>query len=113
MPVLYRAADLFVMASTSEGWGIALIEALACGSPVIASRNVPSAFAVEGTGAVYIEPDVNNSIAFADSILNELTQNELQNKNWDKIFDFLVLNFSWQNLCKSLLRVYTEIVDDA
>lgn len=113
MPTVYRAADVFVMASTSEGWGIALIEALACGAPVIASRNVPSAFATEATGAVHIEPNVNDSRQFANSILKELTDNDLQDRDWNKIFDFLVLNFSWKNICKSLLRVYEEIVDDA
>lgn len=35
LPDLYRAADLFVMPSTGEGFGIAYVEAMACGTPAI------------------------------------------------------------------------------
>ena len=36
LPALYRAADIFVMPSSGEGFGIVYLEALACGTPVIA-----------------------------------------------------------------------------
>jgi phosphatidylinositol alpha-1,6-mannosyltransferase len=36
LPALYRAADVFVMHSTGEGFGIVYLEALACGTSVIA-----------------------------------------------------------------------------
>lgn len=39
LPILYRAADCFVMPSSGEGFGIVYLEALACGTPVIASDN--------------------------------------------------------------------------
>jgi len=72
MPALYRAADVFVMPSISEGWGIALIEALACGTPVIASQFVPSAFAVKDLGVVHIENEMSNPARFAKSIFQVL-----------------------------------------
>jgi glycosyltransferase involved in cell wall biosynthesis len=108
MPVFYRAADLFVMPSTSEGWGIALIEALACGAPVISSRNVPSAFAAKPTGVVCIE-DVTDSKQFGEAMLVMLTNKEISQIDWNMVFDFLVEHFSWSNLCKSLLTVYNEL----
>lgn len=35
LPQLYQAADLYVMPSTGEGFGIAFIEAMACGTPAL------------------------------------------------------------------------------
>jgi glycosyltransferase involved in cell wall biosynthesis len=48
----FRAADVFVLSSAREGLPVALIEAMACGLPVIASR-------LPGATDVIIEPDVN------------------------------------------------------
>lgn len=107
LPIFYRASDLFIMASSSEGWGMALIEALACGTPAIASRYVPSAFAAECTGAVYIENHVEDPRIFACSILKGLFTS--QDKEWDKIFEFLVFNFSWTTICKLLVRIYSKL----
>lgn len=39
LPTLYRAADIFVMPSSGEGFGIVFLEALACGTPVIAGNS--------------------------------------------------------------------------
>ncbi len=39
LPSLYRAADVFVMPSTGEGFGIVYLESIACGTPVIAGES--------------------------------------------------------------------------
>lgn len=41
MPALFRAADVLVMASLREGFGLVVLEALACGTPVVVSRQAP------------------------------------------------------------------------
>jgi glycosyltransferase involved in cell wall biosynthesis len=109
LPVFYKAADLFIMASMNDGWGMVLIEALACGTPVISSNNVVAAFATEGTGAVRIEPNTNNPTLFARSIREELLDEKAQ--DWGKIFDFLVETCSWKSVCDSFLKVYAEIIN--
>ena len=38
MPVLYRSADCFVLPTRGEGWGMPILEAMACGLPVIATN---------------------------------------------------------------------------
>ncbi len=44
----YRLADVFAMPSTGEGFGIAFLEALACGTPVLAGNRDGSVDAVDG-----------------------------------------------------------------
>ena len=60
VPRWLRACDVACLVSTVEGFGLAPIEALACGRPVVVSREVPSGVAVtEGrTGAVCDARDV-------------------------------------------------------
>ena len=60
VPRWLRACDVACLVSTVEGFGLAPIEALACGRPVVVSREVPSGVAVtEGrTGAICDARDV-------------------------------------------------------
>lgn len=110
MPILYRAADVFVMPSISEGWGISLIEALACGTPVIASPFVPSALAAKDLGAVYIENELSNPARFAKCIFQVLNNRTFEVNDWNKIFDTLVLDYSWENYAKAHIDFYKEII---
>ncbi len=56
LPLWYSAADCFVMPSLYEGFGLPLLEAMACGTPAIAS-NRSSLPEVAGEAAIYCEPD--------------------------------------------------------
>ncbi len=52
---LYAAADLFVSTSWGEGFGLTLLESMACGTPVVA-QNCSAITEVVGPGGVLIEP---------------------------------------------------------
>lgn len=63
---LYNAADVFVMPSTGEGFGIVFLEALACGTPVIAGNKDGSVDALLGGElGLLVDPDDNAAIAAA------------------------------------------------
>lgn len=79
----YNRADVFVLPSVIiggviEAWGLTVNEALACGTPVIASTAV---------GATYDLIDENNGMVYDENDVNELTKclkSALDSKIWDK-----------------------------
>jgi len=64
LPLLYQACDIFVFPSLYEGFGLPILEAMACGTPVACSK-VSSMPEVAGDAAILFDPDDEGSIASA------------------------------------------------
>lgn len=64
LPMLYNSAEAFIYPSIYEGFGLPILEAMACGTPVLTTRrtSIPE---VAGDSVIYIEPDNLESIAEA------------------------------------------------
>jgi glycosyltransferase involved in cell wall biosynthesis len=62
LPELYRSAAVFVYPSFLEGFGIPIIEAMACGTPVVTSSH-PSLDEASGDAAVRVDPESPEAIA--------------------------------------------------
>src|SRR4029077_5722308 len=73
---LYSGAALFVLASTLEGFGLPVLEAMACGTPVIAS-DVPALREVGGDVARFVP--AGDDAAFADAIARALRDPDAAN----------------------------------
>ena len=68
MPIIYRMAEVFVLPSNSETWGLSVNEAMACGKPVIVSDNC-------GAAADMINEGINGFVFEAgnvESILDKM-----------------------------------------
>ena len=71
LPAVYRAASVFAFPSLAEGYGIPVLEAMASGVPVIASR-IPALAEVTGSAAVLVSPrDVPEWVSAVLAVLTE------------------------------------------
>ena len=103
---LYKNAKVFVLPSFEEGFGIPLLEAMACSCPVVSS-NAGSLPEVGGDGVVYFDP------ASLDDMVDKISQV----LNSERLRKDLIIKgekraklFSWKRLAKQTLEVYSKCV---
>jgi len=105
LPYFYNLADLFVFPSLYEGFGIPILEAMACGCPVITS-NISSMPEVAGRAALFI----NNPLD-VDEIASKITQvliNSNLKKGLIKKGFVQAVKFSWERTARETIKVYEE-----
>jgi len=102
LPALYSAATFFVYPSQYEGFGLPVLEAMACGTPVITS-NISSLPELAGNAALLIDPTNPAELAAVMRYLcNEPTlRADLQARGLAQ-----VKQFSWAKTARQTLAVY-------
>lgn len=106
MPALYSAAELFAFPTLYEGFGIPVLEAQACGVPVLTS-NCSSLPEVGGDGAFYVDPCDIRSIS--EGIQTVLTDPTLAEKLIQQGFQN-VKRFSWEGSAQRLDEIIEKEV---
>lgn len=101
-PAVYNLASLFVYPSFFEGFGLPVLEAMACGTPVITSHNssIPE---VTGDAAVLVNPSRPHQIF--EAIQSLLTDEKLYDKMKEKGLK-QAKKFSWKKCAKETLKVF-------
>jgi glycosyltransferase involved in cell wall biosynthesis len=103
---LYNSASLFVFPSLYEGFGLPILEAMACGTPVVAARNssIPE---ITGDAALLFDPE--NVQQIAETITYILSR--------ENVGSALIQNglarsalFSWEKCAAETLSVYREVL---
>jgi glycosyltransferase involved in cell wall biosynthesis len=106
LPNLYAAADILVMPSKIEGFGLPVLEAMACGTPVISSR-AASLPEVGGDAVVYFDP--NSAEDLADAIKRVLISVELRENLRTKGLA-RAAQFTWEDSVQKHIQVYREVL---
>lgn len=106
LPLFYNAATVFAYPSLYEGFGIPVIEAMACGVPVVTS-NVSSLPEVAGDAAVLVNPEEPEEIAAAiyRIMIDEDLYESLREKGFKQ-----ASKFTWEACAKKTLEAISHVI---
>ena len=100
--MLYNCADALVFSSISEGFGLPLVEAMACGTPILAS-DIPVFREIARDVPYYFNPHDASSIV--SMLNNSLVKDEMKITAGIKRAD----DFSWKNMVDQTIEIYKKL----
>lgn len=103
LPLLYAGADCLVYASAYEGFGLPILEAMVCGTPVVTS-NISSMPEIAGDAAILVDPTDVDEIR--KGIIQAIERkDELREKGINR-----AKQFTWQKCAEETAKVYREVL---
>lgn len=108
LPKYYGAADVFAFPSLREGYPLVCLEAMACGTPVVATNLGTIAEIVGDTGILVEERD---SMRLAEGIIALLCDSSLRKRLGERAAWRVRENFTWDRVAEKLVGIYKEAVE--
>jgi len=110
LPEYYRAADLCLVPSHHESFGMAALEAMACGAAVVASRVGGLATTIQdGVTGVLVPP--RDEVALASAIAS-LLADASRRRTLGRLAARWAQSFAWPSVARALVELYGELVPD-
>jgi len=108
LPYYYSAAQVLVMPSHYESFGMVALEAMACGTPVVASQVGGLAYLVQDGVTGYVVPD-GNPEALADR-LGALIQDPQLRRKMGQAASAAARDYAWPVIGEQVMRLYQEML---
>lgn len=108
LPLWYNAATLFAFPSVYEGFGMPVVEAMACGTPVVASDASSIPEAVGDAGLLFNPQDAGELAERMASVLNDSTMSATMRTKGLKH----AKQFSWEEAGQETAVIYHQILND-
>ena len=110
LPEYYRAADLCLVPSHHESFGMAALEAMACGAAVVASRVGGLATTIQdGVTGVLVPPRDEAALA---SAIASLLADASRRRTLGRLAARWAQSFAWPSVARALIDLYDELVPD-
>lgn len=108
---LYADCDVLALPSRNEGWGLSLMEAMACGKPVVATRvgGIPE-LVRDGVEGILVEPGDTRGLAMA---IRRLLENPDERARMGASGLERARSFSWDATAKKVLEKYREVLSSS
>jgi D-inositol-3-phosphate glycosyltransferase len=108
LPYYYSAADIVVVPSHYESFGMVALEAMACGTPVVASQVGGLAYLIQNGETGFHVPD-QDPVALSDQLLVILDDEDLYHRMKAQAAAYAE-GFSWQIIAEQIVDLYNEVI---
>lgn len=107
LPVLYNAADVFAFPSFYEGFGLPVVEAMACGRPIVCSSATALPEVVDGAGLFFDPNSVGEQTrALRDILLDPELSGRMERKSLQR-----AAFYDWRETARKTLDVYHQVAE--
>ncbi len=110
LPYYYSAAEVVVMPSLYESFGMVALEAMACGTPVIASEVGGLGYLVQNGITGYTIPD-SDPEALCEKLSHLLGNADLRNEMGRSAADYAA-DYAWHKIASQVIDVYREVINN-
>lgn len=108
LPYYYSAAEVVVMPSHYESFGMVALEAMACGTPVVASQVGGLAFLVRDGETGFVVPG-NDVEGLSNRLIELIKDKDLRKKLGAKSSEYAAL-YAWENISSKIIEVYEQVL---